>query len=42
MMTTGRSQTFETPYGTLEFVHTAQRPDKLRSGNLPVFHGVQK
>ncbi|MCF7696330.1 hypothetical protein KPG66_09560 [Mycetohabitans sp. B2] len=31
MMTTGRSQTFKTPYGTLEFVHTAQRPDKLRS-----------
>jgi predicted transcriptional regulator of viral defense system len=30
VMTTGRSQTFETPYGTLEFVHTAQRPDKLR------------
>lgn len=30
IMTTGRSQTFETPYGTLEFVHTAQRLDKLR------------
>ncbi|NRO98476.1 hypothetical protein GWC77_21365 [Paraburkholderia sp. NMBU_R16] len=30
LMTTGRSQTFETSYGTVEFVHTAQRPDKLR------------
>jgi len=30
LMTTGRSQTFETPYGTIEFVHTAQKPEKLR------------
>ncbi|MCY0853253.1 type IV toxin-antitoxin system AbiEi family antitoxin [Cupriavidus sp. D39] len=30
LMTTGRSQTFKTPYGTLEFVHTSQTPDKLR------------
>lgn len=30
LMTTGRSQTFKTPYGTLEFVHTAQKAEKLR------------
>lgn len=30
LMTTGRSQTFETPYGTLEFIHTARKPEKLR------------
>lgn len=29
-MTTGRSQTFKTPYGTLEFTHTAQKLDKWR------------
>lgn len=30
LMTTGRSQTFRTPYGTVEFVHTIQRVDQLR------------
>ncbi len=30
-MTTGRSQTFITPYGTIEFVHTMQAEGKLRS-----------
>ncbi len=30
LMTTGRSQTFQTPYGTLEFVHTARRISDLR------------
>ncbi len=30
LMTTGRSRTFETPFGTLEFVHTAQTGDQLR------------
>nr|WP_224788685.1 hypothetical protein [Pandoraea terrae] len=30
LMTTGRSQTFNTPYGTLEFTHTSQKPDQLR------------
>lgn len=30
LMTTGRSQTFKTPYGTLEFVHTTQKAEKLR------------
>jgi hypothetical protein len=30
LMTTGRSRTFETPFGTLEFVHTAQTSDQLR------------
>lgn len=29
-MTTGRSQVFKTPYGTLEFTHTAQKLDKWR------------
>lgn len=29
LMTTGRSQTFETPYGTIEFVHTAQKLDRM-------------
>ncbi|CAG9169821.1 type IV toxin-antitoxin system AbiEi family antitoxin [Cupriavidus pinatubonensis] len=29
LMTTGRSQTFETPYGTLEFIHTARKPETL-------------
>lgn len=31
LMTTGRSQTFITPYGTIEFVHTMQTEGKLRS-----------
>lgn len=31
LMTTGRSQVFETPYGALEFVHTAQGLEQLRS-----------
>lgn len=30
VMTTGRSQTFKTPYGTIEFTHTAQTPEQLR------------
>lgn len=30
LMTTGRSQTFQTPYGTLEFVHTARQISHLR------------
>lgn len=30
LMTTGRSQTFQTPYGTLEFVHTARQILHLR------------
>ncbi|RQR11325.1 type IV toxin-antitoxin system AbiEi family antitoxin [Burkholderia stagnalis] len=30
LMTTGRTQTFKTPYGTLEFVHTAQKEDQLQ------------
>jgi hypothetical protein len=30
LMTTGRSQTFHTPYGTLEFTHTARHIDTLR------------
>jgi predicted transcriptional regulator of viral defense system len=30
LMTTGRSQTFATPFGTLEFIHTAQTGDQLR------------
>lgn len=30
LMTTGRSQTFDTPYGTLEFTHTARNIDTLR------------
>jgi len=30
LMTTGRTQTFVTPYGTIEFVHTTQRPEDLR------------
>jgi len=30
VMTTGRSQTFETPYGTIEFVHTARKLEKFR------------
>lgn len=28
-MTTGRSQTFHTAYGTLEFVHTKRSPEKI-------------
>lgn len=32
VMTTGRSQTFTTPYGTIEFTHTAQTPEQLRQG----------
>jgi len=31
VMTTGRSQTFTTPYGTIEFTHTSQTLDQLRS-----------
>jgi predicted transcriptional regulator of viral defense system len=31
LMTTGRSQTFETPYGTIEFVHTARNPEQLQA-----------
>lgn len=31
VMTTGRSQTFKTPYGTIEFTHTAQTPEQLHS-----------
>ncbi|ALM82205.1 type IV toxin-antitoxin system AbiEi family antitoxin [Bordetella sp. N] len=30
VMTTGRRQTFKTPYGTIEFTHTAHTPDQLR------------
>ncbi len=30
LMTTGRTQTFATPYGIIEFVHTAQKPEDLR------------
>ncbi|WP_233235023.1 type IV toxin-antitoxin system AbiEi family antitoxin [Bordetella sp. LUAb4] len=33
VMTTGRSQTFGTPYGTIEFTHTAQMPEHL-SGDV--------
>lgn len=29
LMTTGRSQTFDTPWGAIEFVHTARRPEQL-------------
>ncbi|WP_199030737.1 type IV toxin-antitoxin system AbiEi family antitoxin [Ralstonia sp. ASV6] len=29
LMSTGRSQTFNTPYGTLEFVHTARNPESF-------------
>jgi len=31
VMTTGRSQVFDTPYGTIEFTHTAQAPEQLRA-----------
>jgi len=31
VMTTGRSQTFHTPYGTIEFTHTARDPRQLRT-----------
>ncbi|MDR2839493.1 MAG: hypothetical protein LBV49_13140 [Azonexus sp.] len=31
LMTTGRSQTFETSYGTLEFIHTARKPETLEA-----------
>ncbi len=31
LMTTGRSQIFSTPYGTIEFVHTMQAENKLRN-----------
>src|SRR5579871_531397 len=31
LMTTGRSQIFATPYGTIEFVHTMQAESKLRN-----------
>jgi hypothetical protein len=31
-MTTGRSQTFDTPWGVIEFVHTACRSDRLAGG----------
>lgn len=31
LMTTGRSQTFNTPYGAIEFVHTTQSISQLRS-----------
>ncbi len=31
LMTTGRSQIFNTPYGTIEFVHTMQAENKLRN-----------
>jgi predicted transcriptional regulator of viral defense system len=31
LMTTGRSQTFATPYGTIEFVHTARSKESVRS-----------
>lgn len=30
LITTGRSQVFDTPYGTIEFTHTTQAPDKLQ------------
>ncbi|MBV8047135.1 MAG: hypothetical protein JO171_08285 [Paludibacterium sp.] len=30
VMTTGRSQIFETPFGTIEFTHTARAPSSLR------------
>ncbi len=30
LMTTGRSQTFRTPYGTIDFTHTARPIDALR------------
>lgn len=30
LMTTGRSQTFDTPYGAIEFVHTARSPEAFR------------
>lgn len=30
VMTTGRRQTFNTPYGTIEFTHTIQSPEQLR------------
>ncbi len=30
LMTTGRSQTFDTSYGTVEFVHTTQKAPQLR------------
>ena len=29
LMSTGRSETFGTPYGTLEFVHTARDPESI-------------
>ncbi len=31
LMTTGRSQIFNTPYGTIEFVHTMRAEGKLRN-----------
>lgn len=34
VMTTGRSQTFDTPWGVIEFVHTARRSDRLADGVL--------
>jgi predicted transcriptional regulator of viral defense system len=32
VMTTGRTQTFETPWGVIEFVHTARRGEALSEG----------
>ena len=31
LMTTGRSQTFKTAYGTIEFTHTSRRPKSMSS-----------
>lgn len=35
VMTTGRSQVFETPYGTIEFTHTIRTPSEIMRGTRP-------
>ncbi len=34
LMTTGRSGVFETPYGTIEFVHTDRSPARIRENTI--------